>query len=236
MKADKVRKPRRFRLSRGWQIARNLLLGLLLVVLAWGMAGYPLFLPRLEFRRLERENLLPRSEIVLEIKKGTHTYRAPGSLIYNKRWSESSSQFVGLGEGYAVTCWLHPYTLDQSWAAQMRCWPFDEQEGEFKLVPLASLFTDWRNGDAWASHSLFPCRGIVVPALPEGTAWAELAVLAKDGTEYREIGSLEGEGVWLFAFRSDTSGGIGGRPYTLTARDGDGNILAFQKGTVPEAG
>ena len=233
MKPNKTRRPRRFRLSRGWQTVRNLLLCLLLILLSWGLAGYPLFFPRLEFRRLERENLLPRSEIVLEIKKGTYTYRAPGSLIYNKRWSESSSQFVGLGDGYAVNCWLHPDSLNQSKDAWIHCWPFDEQEGEIKLVPLISPFTDWRNGDAWASHSLFPCNGIVVPALPEGTAWAELAILAEDGTEYREIGSLEGEGVWLFAFRSDTSGGIGGRPYTLTARDRDGAVLAVQEGIVP---
>lgn len=52
------------RLSRGGKIVRNLALALGLLVLFWGMYGFPIYSPRLEFRRGERENLIGGSEIL----------------------------------------------------------------------------------------------------------------------------------------------------------------------------
>lgn len=51
------------RLSRGWRIVRNLALTLVCLYALWARAGYPLPTAELEFRRLERKNLLPCSEI-----------------------------------------------------------------------------------------------------------------------------------------------------------------------------
>jgi len=51
------------RLSRGGKILRNLLLTLLLIVLAWGAAGFPINDPRLSFRRLEHANWFGPSDI-----------------------------------------------------------------------------------------------------------------------------------------------------------------------------
>lgn len=60
MAKRRIRLPR---LSRGWRIIRNLAVALVCLYALWARAGYPLPTPELEFRRLERENLLGRSEI-----------------------------------------------------------------------------------------------------------------------------------------------------------------------------
>lgn len=51
------------RLSRGWKIVRNLAVTLICLSVLWAWAGYPLPTAELEFRRLERQNLLPPSEL-----------------------------------------------------------------------------------------------------------------------------------------------------------------------------
>ena len=56
---------KRWKLSRGKRTIINLVLSALLLVLTWGLMGYPLPTAELEFRRMERTHLLPRSEIVL---------------------------------------------------------------------------------------------------------------------------------------------------------------------------
>lgn len=64
-----MRRRRLPRLSRGGKIVRNLAAALGLLVLLWGMNGFPIYGPRLEFRRGERENWIGRSEIL-----GTFTW------------------------------------------------------------------------------------------------------------------------------------------------------------------
>lgn len=51
------------RLSRGWRTVRNLAVVLACLYGLWAWADYPLPTAELEFRRLERQNLLPPSEI-----------------------------------------------------------------------------------------------------------------------------------------------------------------------------
>lgn len=60
MAKRRIRLPR---LSRGWRTVRNLAVVLVCLYVLWARAGYPLPTAELEFRRLERENLLGRSEI-----------------------------------------------------------------------------------------------------------------------------------------------------------------------------
>ncbi len=54
----------RFRLSRGASTVRNLVLAGLVFVLLWGLRGCPLPTKEMEFRRMERTYLLPRSELI----------------------------------------------------------------------------------------------------------------------------------------------------------------------------
>lgn len=51
------------KLSRGWRIVRNLTVVLICLYALWARAGYPLPTAELEYRRLERQYMLPPSEI-----------------------------------------------------------------------------------------------------------------------------------------------------------------------------
>lgn len=51
------------RLGRGWRTVRNLAVVLACLYALWARADYPLPTAKMEFRRLERQNLLPPSEI-----------------------------------------------------------------------------------------------------------------------------------------------------------------------------
>lgn len=62
---------RRPRLGRGGRTVRNLLLTAALALMIWGQYGCPLPTAEIEFRRLERQYLLPRSEIVYQTGSGT---------------------------------------------------------------------------------------------------------------------------------------------------------------------
>lgn len=55
--------------SRAVRVLRNVLIGLLLIPVIWAMMDYPL--PReMQFRRMERANLMPESEIVYQDEEG----------------------------------------------------------------------------------------------------------------------------------------------------------------------
>ena len=56
----KLRLPR---LSRRWKIIRNLALTLVCLYALWAWAGYPLPTAEMEFRRLERQSLMPPSQV-----------------------------------------------------------------------------------------------------------------------------------------------------------------------------
>lgn len=59
----------RRRPRRGVRILRNILIGLLLIPVIWALLDYPL--PReMQFRRMERTNLMPRSEIIYQDEDG----------------------------------------------------------------------------------------------------------------------------------------------------------------------
>lgn len=57
------------KLPRGLRVLCNFLLGLLLIPIIWAMLDYPLS-REMQFRRMERANLMPESEIVYQDEEG----------------------------------------------------------------------------------------------------------------------------------------------------------------------
>lgn len=206
---------RRPRLGRRQKILCDLVLAALFGSWLWALAGYPLPTDQMRVRRLERQSLAEPTEIILNINQ-----------------DQPQNQYIGLGDGYAVSVWLHPF---RDMGDQMDVWRLEDQPGDIKLIPIRSFFVDWREVD-WRG-SWDDC-GIAVPELPEGTDRAEMTVW-EDGVAYHNEGTWEQPGAWLFAFENKKEGGFGDRwlrglPYQLTAYDADGAVLAQQAGTVPE--
>lgn len=214
-------------LSRRAKVCRNLLVGAVLLVVFWGLKQYPLPTMDMEFRRLERSSLVEPTQIVLRLGRITQAhFHDPGTPAPEV----TREQILGLGEGYAVTFWQHPFSPSGN---QLDYWPFDEQEGQAKLVPLISFFSDTRGAD-WSERET--CVGVAVFRIPEGTAWGEMTVEAEEGPYRGESQVLE-PGLCLFSFqrRLDSYSGNWqeGLPYALRFYDEAGELLLEQTGTVP---
>lgn len=216
------------KLGRGGKIVRNLVLAAALALVIWAQYGCPLPTIDMEFRRAERQNLLLPSEIVLSTGRITvsHSHEP-----YDPVPKVTQEQLLGLGEGYAVIFWKHPFSTSGN---QLVCWSFAEQRGQVKLAPFISLISDTR-GEDWPERE--SCAAVAALELPEGTARGEMTVEAEEGSYQEESEVLE-RGLCLFAFQSRLSSYSGswvqGLPYTLRLYDEAGELLLEQRGTVPQ--
>lgn len=222
-------KIRRFlpKLGRGGKIVRNLVLAAGLALVIWAQYGCPLPTIDMEFRRMERKNLLPPSEIVLRTGQITVSHSHDPGVPPPKVTQE---QILGLGEDYAVAFWKHPFSTGGN---QLVCWPFKEQEGQVKLAPLISLISDTR-GEDWPDRE--NAAAVAALRLPVGTVRGEMTVEAEEGVYQEESQVLE-HNLCLFAFQSRltsySSDWVQGLPYTLRLYDEAGELLLEQTGTVP---
>lgn len=225
------------RLSRKGKILRNLLLAAVALYSIWAVGGYcPMPTEEMELRRLERQNLLGPTEIILHIPDEARwvTGRVDG-VMKSVMVEQFQAQFVGLGDGYAVAAAVHPFSNSGTMFAY---WPLDRQPGEIKLIPLYTIFGDWRGGEERLRNDRNQRQvcGIAIPELPAGTEKAELFIWDGD-EEYRDWGSWEEPGCWLFGFQNRDSyfgsDWLQGLPYKLVVYSEDGMELARQEGTVP---
>lgn len=215
------------RLGRGGKIVRNLVLAAGLALVIWAQYGCPLPTLEMEFRRAERENLLPPSEIVLSTGRITvaHSHEP-----YDPVPKVTQEQILGLGDDYAVAFWQNSSLRG---ASELVCWSFEEQEGQVKLVPLRHAVSDTRD-ENWPERE--SCVAVAALELPEGTARGEMTVEAEEGLYQEESEVLE-RNLCLFAFQSRLSSysydWVQGLPYTLRCYDEAGKLLLEQTGTVP---
>lgn len=216
------------KLGRGGKTVRNLVLVAGLALVIWAQYGCPLPTLEMNFRRMERTYLLPPSEIVLSTGRITvaHSHEP-----YDPVPKVTQEQLLGLGEGYAVIFWKHPFSTSGN---QLVCWSFAEQRGQVKLAPFISLISDTR-GEDWPERE--SCAAVAALELPEGTARGEMIVEAQEGVYQEESEVLEHD-LCLFAFQSRLSSYSGswvqGLPYTLRLYDEAGELLLEQRGTVPQ--
>lgn len=224
-------------LSRRGKFLRNLLVVGMLLYSVWAIRGYcPLPTEEMEFRRLERQNLLGPTQIILHIPDEMRSVTGEVDGIYRtKRVDQPDAQFVGLGDGYAITAVVHPFSNSGAW---FEYWPLEKQEEKIKLIPLLSIFGDWRGGEERLRNNwehIYNC-GIVIPELPAGASQAEMFVWEGE-EEYHDWGTWEEPGSWLFGFQRRADG-VGsdwllGLPYVLVVYDERGEILVQQDGNVP---
>lgn len=113
------------RIGRGKKLAVNLALCTFLLVLIWSRFGYPLPTAELEFRRMERTHLLPRSEIVFsnEARGGGRRVSGSDRSVFALDGTElylRGRYFAGtLGDRAVLAC------LDRSYNSFIREIPLD---------------------------------------------------------------------------------------------------------------
>ena len=199
------------------KITINLVLCGFVLLLFWSRAGYPLPTEEMEFHRLERTYLLPRSQIIFDSKAaGTIQWRDLPELeiVHN-------GLVVGTGEGYVHTA-IH---------GRICRWPLEEG---ITPVPLynASAVT-WKPG---IYENGVPLLFLNVPAEAQR---AEVTIEAVDWQEkslrYQGEGWRLEPGRWLFcAYPGDSFSGdwYAGGGYTLRLYREDGTLLAEHNGTL----
>jgi len=217
---------RRPRPRRGRRLAGNLGLCALLLAWFWGMAGYPLPTAELEFRRLERTHLMPRSELVLALPKPkTRFETADGTGL-----ELLNPVMVGLGTDWAAVG--YPLRAEGRWDT-LKVFPLEDGPS---LAPL------WNSRLSTAGQiNLTFCMPLLVVRVPEEAAEGRLVLdtVYLERKIHREspLWKLE-EGLWLAAvdhpkdtaYSSDWSAGAA---CTLTLYRADGSLLLERSMTVP---
>ena len=235
------------RLSRGWRTVRNLAVVLVCLYGLWAWADYPLPTAELEFRRLEREVLMPRSEIVFSngarSRDGRRVSKSDGSVFaLDGTELYLRGRFVAdAREEWAVLACLdnHPYSRF------IREIPLD---GGPALAPLARH--DWyldTNGywvtQGWGEtpegepayvYEYHNFSAFLLFGAPEGTARAELTVL-DGGAERTGGGWALGNGLWLLGVEDGAARDrVSEIPYTLRLFDASDTLLAERSGRLWE--
>ena len=232
------------RLTYRTKIAGSLLATLVLLFGLWAYYDYPLPTAELEFRRLERTNLLPRSEIVLApptyrsyltVSKEDRTFvaRDGTELMLRGRW------FVGVTEDRATAALV---------GESISTVPLAETGPS--LVPLIVDRSGEHAGGYWVEEGPMEGGGyrydyhnfsaLLLLNVPEETARTEMSVTDEEGTPRLGTGWDLEDGRWLVGFEEE---GVGDRiigwcldqPYTLRLYRADGSLLLEQSGTIPRA-
>lgn len=217
------------RLGRRGKIAVNLLAAAVAACLLWAAAGYPLPTVEMEFRRMERTRLLPRSEIVFAAAKGGQdqpVYALDGTEL----WLRGGPWFAGVGEEHAVlACADH-----ESWKRDLTAVPLDREGAALLVFPAGYGY--WREeappGFHRETHNFFP---LLLVDVPEETARAEITV-TKNSVSVTGPGWDMGKGVWLLTpdnqvlpYQSSLE-----RTYILRLYRTDGSLLLEKSGTLGE--
>lgn len=231
--------------SREKQIVLCLVLTALCACLAWSCLGYPLPTAELEFRRMERTHLLPRSEIVFfngeRNKDGLRVSKQDGSVfaldgtelhlrgrwIVGVREDWASAACLDEGEIYSVPLGggpaLVPFVRWGMYLDHTGYWvthgPGETPEGDPAYV--------------YEYHNFLP---FLLMNTPEETASVEIAVRLEE--EERSGGGWQlADGIWMLGIEGE--GLIGGEwtpglSYTLRLYRADGSLLLERSGTLGE--
>ena len=222
---------RRPRLGRGGRTVRNLLLTAALALMIWGQYGCPLPTAEMEFRRLERQYLLPRSEIVYQ----------------TGFWNIGNVEEIKSRDGTYLSV-FQPFVAgtikDQVYAATL----YAPGKHIMNVVPLGKGPTPipinsviaWvpEPGKTWMSG----CN-LLFYQIPGETTRGELDVdtVLLGGerfARYAQEGICLEEGLWLFSMKSPegaySQDWYAGASYALRLYGEGGELLLEQEGVLPE--
>lgn len=229
------------------KIVGNLVLCAVLLLLIWTRFGCPLPTAELEFRRMERTHLLPRSEIVFSNGKksrdGLQVSREDGSvftldgteLYLRGRW------MVGVqGDWAEVAClsengrYIRSFPLEPGPALV----PFPER-GEY-LDHVGYWVThgpgETPEGDPAYVYNYHNFAPFLLLNAPEGMSSVEITV-RPEGEEYSGSGWQLTDSVWLLGVELERrlgEGPVGETAYTLRLYRADGSLLLEKNGMLGE--
>ena len=216
-------------LSRGKKLALDLVIIVLAGGWLWGLAGCPLPTVEMEFRRLERQYLLPRSEVAYQI--GFWSFGGGGDI--KSRDGTYLSVFDPFVVGVAQNR-VYSVTLDRPGRQVLGVFPLGEGPAP---VPINGVI-------AWVPEPgrtrMSGCN-LLFLQIPGETARAELDVDAtlwddERFTRRAQKGLCLEDGVWLLSLEPPEGGYPGdwyeGAMYTLRLYREDGGLLLERNGVI----
>lgn len=236
---------KRWKLSRGKRTIINLALSALLLVLTWGLMGCPLPTAELEFRRMERTHLLPRSEIVLSngtrSGDGLQVSREDGAVLaldgtelyLRGRW------MAGVLEDQAVVAclsgngrYIRSFHLDSGPSLVPLLWRGEYLDSVGYWVAHGPGKTPEGNpAYVYNYHNFAP---FLLLNAPEEVSSAEITVRL-EGEECSGGGWQLKDGIWLLGIEREQRLGkwaTGGTAYILRLFRADGSLLLEREGVL----
>lgn len=216
-------------LSRGKKLALNLVIIVLAGGWLWWLAGCPLPTVEMEFRRLERQYLLPRSEVAYRSK----FWSAGGVGEVQSRDGAYLSVFEPFIVGVAQD---RVYSVTLYWPGRHHITVIPLGEGP-ALVPVNSVIARVPE----PGKTLMSGCNLLFLQIPRETARAELEVDVtlfsnEQFTRRAQEGLCLEDGVWLFSLEPPEGGYSGdwyeGAAYTLRLYREDGGLLLEQSGVI----
>lgn len=208
------------KLSRGANIAVNVVLTLVFCAGIWLNKGAPYPTAMMELRRMERQNLLPPSQIV---------YLEDSAVGVG-------ADMVGLGKNWVVSATYRRFGSGHNKYISV----FPKREGPMPIPLPSPVEVMVQPGEKrW-------CNALVVIQIPEDAAQAQLDVDWKDwrGAVEGIDGELRDNGVFFFWFDPDrfdaygetmgTSWSFGQGNYSLRLYDTDGALLSEHTGYISD--
>lgn len=226
------------------KIALNLLLVALTGFVLWWRAGYPLPTAEMEFRRLERQYMVPESEILLLSEREDDTFQVPGGpeITIEDQW------VVGVTETQVYSANLQRgRMIVQDKTEGVTLIPFGDAPGLWNTnaywVTEGPIPPDEGGGYRYTHHNFAPIAAV---DLPEGAASGMLQISRPGETleemdDVGEMGSREqplvgsgwdmGNGLWIFhVMETDRIIRELGEFYRLRLFDGAGKLILEQEG------
>lgn len=217
------------RLSRGWRVVRNLVLAAAALFIIWSMAGYPLPTVEMEFRRLERQYLLPQSEVAYRSK----FWSAGGVGEVQSRDGAYLSVFEPFIVGVAQD---RAYSVTLYWPGRHHITVIPLGEGPAP-VPVNSVIARVPEP---GKTCMSGCN-LLFLQIPQETARAELDVDVtlfnnEQFTRHAQEGICLEDGVWLFSLEPPEGGYSGdwyeGAEYALRLYREDGSLFMEGSGVM----
>lgn len=228
------------------KIALNLLLAALTGFVIWWRAGYPLPTAEMEFRRLERQHMVPESEILLLSEREDDAFQVPGGpeIVIQDQWAVDVTE----KQVYAAD-------LDRP---NGRMIIQDKTEG-VTLIPFGDAPGLWNTNAYWVTegpipieegggyrythHNFAPIAAVDVP----GEAASGILQVSRPGerlNELEDVGEMGnrnpplagggwdmGNGLWIFhVMETDHIIRELGEYYRLRLFDSAGNLIMEQEG------
>ena len=225
---------KRFHLSRGKRLVLNLVVTVFVSLGLWGMAGYPLPTIEMEFRRAERQWMMPPSEIVFTAKYGAGLKALDGTAL---EWTRATA--IGVRGDVAVVACSSRTDRDLD---TIELFALDDGPTPVPVTMSHLMWVEVTRTDGKMDSRPRIDEILILLRMPQEAATGELELdVTYQEQTYHPVCPLfpMENGVWIAAVESPegpySSDWYEGGDYTLRLYEENGALLLEKTGVIPKS-